>query len=133
MPGYFTLHQPADRSGITSSTPMPSSRWKLKVKPSSADRSHAGLASDVPREVAQSASDRLRPRTVDHSTPELRCAAKRCRLNELSMAMRSFFDGLDTTLLEVLEVIVHFLELFGGVTLPLRNLADDAEWAPGTV
>ena len=38
----------------------------------------------------------------------------------------SFFNCLNTPLLEVLEVIVHFFELVGGVTLPIRNLADDA-------
>ncbi len=45
----------------------------------------------------------------------------------------SFFNCLDTTLLEALEVIVHFLEPLLGVTLPIRNLADDAKWIPGTV
>lgn len=45
----------------------------------------------------------------------------------------SFFDCLNTTLLEVLKVIMHFLELVGGVTLPIRNLADDANWIPRTV
>jgi hypothetical protein len=45
----------------------------------------------------------------------------------------SFFNGLDTTLLEILKVIVHFLELVGRVTFPIRDLADDAKWIPGTV
>jgi hypothetical protein len=39
----------------------------------------------------------------------------------------SFFNCLNTTLLEVFKVIVHFFELLGGVTLPIRNLADDAK------
>jgi hypothetical protein len=30
-------------------------------------------------------------------------------------------------------MIVHFLELFGRVTLPLRHLADDTKWITGTV
>jgi hypothetical protein len=45
----------------------------------------------------------------------------------------SFLNCLDTTLPEVLEVVVHFLELGGGVAGPIRNLADDAKWIPGTV
>jgi hypothetical protein len=47
--------------------------------------------------------------------------------------MASFFNCLDTTLLEVLEVIVHFLEPVGRMTFPIGNLADDAKWIPGTV
>ena len=39
----------------------------------------------------------------------------------------SLFNCLNTTLLEVLKVIVHFFELVGGVTPPIRNLADDAK------
>jgi len=47
-----------------------------------------------------------------------------------SVCACSLFDGIDTLLLELLEVIVHFLEPLGGVTLPLRHLADDAKWMP---
>jgi len=45
----------------------------------------------------------------------------------------SFFNCLNATLLEVLKVIAHFFEPVGGVTLPIRNLADDANCIPGTV
>lgn len=45
----------------------------------------------------------------------------------------SFFNCLDTTLLEVLKMIVHFFELAGRVALPIRNLAEDAKWIPRTV
>src|SRR6185369_2278840 len=45
----------------------------------------------------------------------------------------SFFNRLDATLLEVLEVIAHFLQTLGGMPRPFRDLADDAEWTPGTV
>jgi len=45
----------------------------------------------------------------------------------------SFFNCLNTTLLEVLEVVVHFFEPVGGVTLLICNLADDAKWIPGTI
>jgi len=36
---------------------------------------------------------------------------------------RSFFNGLDTALLQVLKVIAHFFEPVGRETLPIRNFA----------
>lgn len=46
---------------------------------------------------------------------------------------RSFFNCLNATSFEVLKMIAHFLELVGRVTLPFRNLADDANRITGTV
>jgi hypothetical protein len=45
----------------------------------------------------------------------------------------SFFNCFNTTLLQVLKMIEHFFELVRRVSLPLRNLSDDANWIPGTV
>ena len=69
-----------------------------------------------------------------HLTLELRGAAADRQACPLHAVVRcSFLNCLNTTLLEILKVIVHFFELVGGVTLPIRNLADDAKWISRTI
>ena len=45
----------------------------------------------------------------------------------------SVLDCLDTKLPELLEVVLHGFERFGGVALPIRDLACDPERIPSAV
>jgi hypothetical protein len=48
-------------------------------------------------------------------------------------AFRLSVDRLDTESLEPLKVVLHGLEHFGGVPLPIRDLARDPQRLPGAV
>jgi hypothetical protein len=45
----------------------------------------------------------------------------------------SLVNWLDPEMLESLEVVLHGLERFGRVALPIRDLAGDPQWIPGPV
>ena len=71
--------------------------------------------------------------TAHQATHAAAAPARSLRESCLVAEPQSFFNRLDTQLLEALEVIAHFLEPVGGVTNPVPNLADDAKWIPRAI